>query len=116
MAITKAPTEMQSLSDNERRVQISHSIESTSQAGTMSRISTRRVELVRRDWRAYFGQEELDTAFQVVEIEKRDIPEEHSSDAGSNSDPSDDNFDENEIYEKVYQLSKDKTIQIIQER
>jgi len=33
-----------------------------------------------------------------VEIEKRDIPEEDSSDAGSNSNPSDDNFDPDEIY------------------
>lgn len=67
----------------------------------MSKISTRRFELVNRDWRAYFHEEELETAFQAVEIEKRDIPEEDSS-CGSNSNPSEDNFDPDEIYEKVY--------------
>jgi hypothetical protein len=55
-------------------------------------------ELASRDWRTYFKEEELETAFQAVEIEKCDIPEEDSS-VGSNSDPSDDNFNQNEIYE-----------------
>lgn len=57
-----------------------------------SKISTRRFELVQKDWRTYFQQDELETAFQVVEIEKRDIPEENSS-AGSASDISGDNLD-----------------------
>lgn len=58
--------------------------------------------MVSRDWRTYFREEELESAFQAVEIEKRDIPEENSSDDGSNSDPSDDNFDPDEICQKVY--------------
>jgi hypothetical protein len=39
-------------------------------------MSSRRFEIVSRDWRTYFREEELENAFQVVEIEKRDIPEE----------------------------------------
>lgn len=62
-----------------------------------------------RDWRNYFNPDELDKAFQAVEIENRDIPEEASEDGGSNSDPSDDNLDQDEIYEKVYELPQDKT-------
>lgn len=61
--------------------------------------------MVSRDWRTYFQQEELDTAFQVVEIEKRDIPEESSS-QGSASDPSDDNLDQEDICQKVYMLPR----------
>ena len=57
------------------------------------------MDLISRDWRAYFNQDELEKAFQAVEIENRDIPEEASEDGGSNSDPSDDNLEEDEIYE-----------------
>jgi hypothetical protein len=39
----------------------------------------------------------------VVEIEKREISEEGSS-AGSSSNPSEDNLEAEEIYEKVYKL------------
>lgn len=61
-----------------------------------------------RDWRAYFNLDELDNAFQIVEVENRDIPEEESEDGGSNSDPSDDNLDPDELNEKVYQMPEDK--------
>lgn len=61
-----------------------------------------------RDWRAYFNLDELDNAFQIVEVENRDIPEEESNDGGSNSDPSDDNLDPDELNEKVYQMPEDK--------
>lgn len=44
----------------------------------------------------------MEKAFQVVEIEQRDIPEENSSDEGSCSNPSEGNFDTGEIYENVY--------------
>jgi len=81
----------------------------------MSKASTQPFELQNRDWRAYFQQDELETAFQVVEIEKRDIPEEDSS-AGSNSDPSDDNLDPDEILQKVYNLPESKTQKILSEQ
>lgn len=67
------------------------------------------MDLISRDWRTYFNPDELDRAFQAVEIENRDIPEEASEDGGSNSDPSDDNLEEDEIYEQVYELPQDKT-------
>lgn len=60
-----------------------------------------------RDWRSYFNQDELEKAFQVVEIQNEDIPEEDSQDIGSDSNPSDDNLSEAEIYEKVYELPPD---------
>lgn len=43
-----------------------------------------------------------------MEVENRDIPEEDSEDGGSNSEPSDDNLDPNELLERVYQLPEDK--------
>ena len=60
-----------------------------------------------RYWRSYFNQDELEKAFQVVEIQNEDIPEEDSQDEGSDSNPSDDNLSEAEIYEKVYELPPD---------
>ena len=54
--------------------------------------SSRRFELMNRDWRHFFEETELDKAFQRVEIEQREISEEGSS-AGSSSNPSDDNLD-----------------------
>jgi len=40
-----------------------------------------------------------------VEVEKRDVKEE-VSDCGSNSNPSEDNFELDEMYEDLYLLSK----------
>ena len=71
-------------------------------------MSTRRTaDIMSRDWRSYFNQDELEKAFQVVEIQNEDIPEEDSQDEGSDSNPSDDNLSEAEIYEKVYELPSD---------
>ena len=75
----------------------------TLSCSNLERMSSRRVNLLTRDWRLYFQQKELDQAFQVVEIEKREISEEGSS-AESASNPSEDNLDQEEIYEKVYKL------------
>ena len=102
-------------SQTESRLNIEPSNDSKSSQGA-SKLSTRRFEIVSRDWRTYFKEEELENAFQVVEIEKRDIPEEDSSDLGSNSDPSDGNFDPDEICEKVYQLPHEITFKIIKDR
>ena len=41
-------------------------------------------------------------------MENRDIPEEDSEDGGSDSDPSVDNLDNEEIFEKVYDLPTSK--------
>ena len=55
-------------------------------------MSSRRLEMMSRDWRHFFEENELDNAFQRVEIEQREISEEGTS-AGSTSNPSDDNLD-----------------------
>ena len=60
-----------------------------------------------RDWRHFFEENELDKAFQRVEIEQREISEEGTS-AGSTSNPSDDNLDQDELAENVYNLEDDK--------
>eukprot|EP00347_Sterkiella_histriomuscorum_P022485 403338316 len=59
------------------------------------------------NWRQYFQQQELEEAFQKVEVEKIDDPEEQISD-GSSSNPSIDNLDMSEIYEKIYNLKPTK--------
>ena len=78
-------------------------------------MSSRRLELMNRDWRQYFQENELDNAFQKVEIERRDISEEGSS-AASTSNPSDDNLEPEEIYGKVYSLPPEKTNKIIEKK
>ena len=46
------------------------------------------------DWREFFQKEELDNAYQIVEVEQRDETDNNEdSDMGSNSDPSEDNLD-----------------------
>ena len=55
-------------------------------------MSSRRLELMNRDWRHFFEETELDKAFQRVEVEQREISEEGSS-SGSTSNPSEDNLD-----------------------
>ena len=69
-----------------------------------------------RDWRAYFNIDELDKAYEAVEIENRDIPEEDSADFGSDSNPSDDNLDAEEIFEKVYELPATKAEKQLNDR
>jgi hypothetical protein len=81
----------------------------------LERMSTRRMNLLTRDWRLYFQQKELDTAFQVVEIEQREIEEEGSSE-GSDSNPSEDNLDPEEIYEKVCKLPQEKRMELIKNK
>ena len=79
-------------------------------------MSSRRLELLQRDWRHYFQETELDNAFQRVEIEQREISEEGSS-AGSTSNPSDDNLDEEELADKVYNItSKQQKTKLIKEK
>lgn len=56
-------------------------------------------------WRDFFEGEELDRAYQIVEVEQRDETDgENSAEEtmGSDSDPSGDNLDEEEVYRNVY--------------
>lgn len=53
----------------------------------------------------------MEVAYQRVEIEQKDISDEGSDneregggDGGSDSNPSEDNFDDEEIFERVYGL------------
>ena len=50
------------------------------------------------NWRQYFRENELENAYQHVEVEKEEDPLENFSD-GSSSNPSQDNFDLQDIYE-----------------
>lgn len=56
------------------------------------------------DWREFFEEQELDKAYQIVEVEQRDETDAGSSDEdmGSNSDPSEDNLDQEEVYRELY--------------
>jgi hypothetical protein len=45
-----------------------------------------------QDWRNYFKDHELENAYQHVEVEQEDDPDDTLSD-GSSSNPSQDNFD-----------------------
>lgn len=93
-----------------------HSSKDTlSRGSNMEHLSTRRQELINRDWRHYFQETELDNAFQKVEIECRDISEEGSS-AASTSNPSDDNLEPEEIYKKVYSISPEKANKIVEKK
>ena len=56
----------------------------------------------RLDWREFFNDQELETAYQIVEVEQRDETDHGSSDDGSNSDPSDDNLDAEDVFRNVY--------------
>lgn len=54
-------------------------------------------------WREFFSGEELDKAYQIVEVEQRDESDgDGSASMGSNSNPSEDNLDEEEVYRDVY--------------
>ena len=58
------------------------------------------------DWREFFNGEELDKAYQIVEVEQRDETSDHDDmSMGSNSDPSEDNLDQQMMYQEVYGLT-----------
>lgn len=56
------------------------------------------------NWRDFFDGEELDKAYQIVEVEQRDESDSENSEnsMGSNSNPSEDNLDEEEVYRNVF--------------
>lgn len=56
------------------------------------------------NWRQYFQAQELEEAYHHVEEEREDDPQDNFSD-GSSSNPSQDNFDMQDIYEQIYQCS-----------
>ena len=59
------------------------------------------------NWREYFQEQELEEAFENVEIKKIDDPNDDFSD-GSSSNPSIDNLDIEDMTEKVYNFKKSK--------
>ena len=63
-------------------------------------------EPFKMEWRNFFEEDELNRAYQIVEVEQRDETDNDCSNEsmGSNSDPSEDNFDEDEVYRKVYKV------------
>lgn len=83
----------------------------TLSGSNFERMSSRRIELLNRDWRHYFQETELDRAFQRVEIEQQDISEEGTS-AGSSSNPSDDNLDQDDLITNVYNANAQKQKQL----
>lgn len=64
------------------------------------------------EWRNFFEEDELKRAYQIVEVEQRDETDNECSNEsmGSNSDPSEDNFDEDEVYRKVYKVDNPEEI------
>lgn len=82
------------------------SIESTGNASRSGIFGQLRKDPIRMEWRNFFEEDELNRAYQIVEVEQRDETDNDCSDEsmGSNSDPSEDNFDEDEVYRKVYKL------------
>lgn len=63
-------------------------------------------EPFKMEWRNFFEEDELNRAYQIVEVEQRDETDNDCSNEsmGSNSDPSEDNFDEDDVYRKVYKV------------
>lgn len=61
-------------------------------------------------WRQYFKDQELEEAYQHVEVDKLDDPLDSSSE-GSSENPSEDNFDIKEMYEKIYEITNLEAIE-----
>ena len=64
------------------------------------------------EWRNLFEEDELNRAYQIIEVEQRDETDNDCSNEsmGSNSDPSEDNFDEDDMYRNVYKLDNPEEI------
>lgn len=54
-------------------------------------------------WRDFFDGDELDRAYQIVEVEQRDEYDNESM--GSASNPSEDNLEEEEFYRNIYKVN-----------
>lgn len=79
--------------------------------------SNQKLDPAQRDWRHYFGGEELEMAWHKVEVEQKDVSEEGGSSAScSDSNDSGDNMDADEMYEKVYGLGQTQADKLIAER
>lgn len=87
----------------------------TLSGSNLERMSSRRLELMHRDWRHYFQETELDNAYHIVEVQQREISEEGTS-AGSTSNPSGDNLDEDELADRVYNIPSEKKLKLIEEK
>ena len=58
------------------------------------------------EWRNNFMEIKLNWAYQIIEVEQRDETVNDCSNGymDSNNDPSEDNFDEDDMYRNVYKL------------
>lgn len=56
------------------------------------------------NWREYFEGEELDKAYQIVEVEQRDETDKEVESMGSDSNPSEDNYEAEELYKGLFRL------------
>lgn len=75
--------------------------------GSLSQFGGKKGLNLQANWREFFEGEELDKAYQIVEVEQRDETDQESigeESMGSNSNPSEDNFDEEEVYQNIYGL------------
>lgn len=50
----------------------------------------------------------MDKAYQIVEVEQRDESDNNDESMGSNSNPSEDNLEEEDMYERVYGITNPK--------
>ena len=69
-------------------------------------------DAIKMEWRNFFEEDELNRAYQIIEVEQRDETDNDCSNEsmGSNSDPSEDNFDEDEVYRRVYKVENPEEI------
>jgi len=75
--------------------------------GSLSQFGGKKGLGLQANWREFFEGDELDKAYQIVEVEQRDETDQESlgeESMGSNSNPSEDNFDEEEVYQNIYGL------------
>lgn len=88
----------ESLSENEKSQKSSHDTDKN-----LSIFGGKGFNRPKLNWREFFNEIELDKAYQIVEVEQRDETDSQKQfSMGSDSDPSDDNLDVEEIYEDVY--------------
>jgi len=88
------------------------SIESGGILGSVSMFGHLTKDKNKLEWRNFFDEEELDRAYQIVEVEQRDETDNDGSNEsmGSNSDPSEDNLDEEEVYRNVYKVENPEAL------
>jgi len=77
--------------------------------GNTFSVGGKQVTRPKMDWRQFFEGDELDKAYQIVEVEQRDETDSKGDESmGSNSDPSEDNFEEEQVYKDLYGINNPK--------